>query len=242
MIWIIGGTSEARELVDRIKDLDNFIVTVATESGREFLNTDNIVVGRMSYEEMGEFIDKNNIDGIVDLTHPYAKIVSDNGRKIAKEKGIDYMRYAREKSNCQNGVILNSYEEAYEYLRDIEGKVFFTTGSKNIGDFEKVRGDNRFIYRILPALESIRECIKYNVHLRDIVAVLGPFSLEYNKVMFREYDVDYVIMKDSGITGGTVEKIKACEELGIVPIIIDRDDERGIDSLEELEHIIRQNY
>ena len=60
--------------------------------------------------------------------------------------------------------------------------------------------------------------------------------------MFSDYGVDYVIMKDSGSTGGTPEKIKACEELDVVPIIIRREDESGIDTLEELESIIRERY
>lgn len=242
MIWIIGGTSEARKLVSKIDDLNNFIVTVATDSGKEFIKSDKLKTGRMSYEEMGNFIDSNNIEVIIDLTHPYAKIVSANAKKIAEEKEIDYIRYVREKSNYTSGVILDSYEEAYEYLKNIKGTVFFTTGSKNIKDFEKVRGDNRFIYRILPALESINECIKYDIHIRDIVAAVGPFSLDYNKAMFKEYNSNYVIMKDSGATGGTLERIKACEELGIVPIIINREEENGISNLEELEDIIRTKY
>lgn len=60
--------------------------------------------------------------------------------------------------------------------------------------------------------------------------------------MFKEYDSDYVIMKDSGRTGGTLERIRACEELDIVPIIISREDENGVTSLEELEDIIRTKY
>lgn len=242
MIWIIGGTSEARKLVDRIGDLDNFIVTVATDSGKEFIKSGKLRVGRMSYEEMGKFINENKIKVIIDLTHPFAKIVSDNAKKIAKEKDIDYIRYVREKTNYKNAINLNSYKEAYDYLQNVKGTVFFTTGSKNIGDFEKIRGNNRFIYRIIPALESIKECIKYNIHIRDIVAAVGPFSIEYNKIMFKEYKADYVIMKDSGATGGTIERIKACEELGIIPIIINREDEKGIVTLEELENIIRTKY
>ncbi|MBC8591398.1 precorrin-6A reductase [Wansuia hejianensis] len=242
MIWIIGGTSEGRKLIQRIKDLDNFIVTVATESGREFIDSEKLKVGRMTYKEMGKFIDNNNIKVIIDLTHPFAKIVSSNARKIAYERKIDYIRYTREKTEYTYGISLKSYEEAYEYLKTVKGTVFFTTGSKNIGDFEKIRGDNRFIYRIIPALESIKECINNNIHIRDIIAVVGPFSVEYNKIMFQEYKSDYVIMKDSGAPGGTIDKIKACKELGIVPIIIEREEEKGIDTLEELEDIIRMKY
>ncbi len=71
--------------------------------------------------------------------------------------------------------------------------------------------------------------------MKDIVAVLGPFSIEYNKAMFKEYNVDYVVMKDSGKEGGTLNKIKACEELDIKPIIIGRDEEEGYHNLDFIE-------
>ncbi|MBU5425975.1 precorrin-6A reductase [Tissierella pigra] len=241
MIWIIGGTSEAREIVNRIKDIDNYIVTMATDGGKEFLHSNKILIGRMNYEEMIEFSKKNKISLIVDLTHPYARIVSENAKKVANTLEIDYIRYIRDKVDVENNIIyLQSYEEAYEYISKISGTVFFTTGSKNIGDFEKIRGNNRFIYRILPALESIEECKKYNVQMKDIVAVLGPFSKEYNKVMFEEYNPKYCVMKDSGHRGGTLEKIKACKELDITPIVIGRGYENGIRDLNIIENIIRE--
>ncbi len=241
MTWIIGGTSEAREIVDRIKDLDNYIVTIATDGGREFVNSDKLLVGRMDYQEMIRFCEENDISLIVDLTHPYAKIVSENAKKVAKSLEIYYIRYMRDKIEPRiNAIYLNSYEEAYDYLSGISGTVFFTTGSKNIGDFENVRGENRFIYRILPAMESIEECKRHNVQMKDIVALLGPFSKEYNKAMFKEYKPQYCVMKDSGDKGGTLEKLQACEELGIIPIVICREDEKGINDLDIIEKIIRE--
>lgn len=241
MIWIIGGTSEAREIVDRIKDLNNYIVTIATDGGKEFVNSDKLLVGRMSYKDMVKFCEENKISLIVDLTHPYAKIVSENAKQVAKDLEIYYIRYMRDKIELKiNAIYLNSYDEAYDYLSKISGTVFFTTGSKNIGDFEKVRDKNRFIYRILPAMESIEECKKHNVHMKDIVAVLGPFSKEYNKVMLDEYKAKYCIMKDSGHKGGTLEKLQACEELGVIPIVIGRETENGVKDLDLIEKIIRE--
>lgn len=199
------------------------------------------MVGRMDYKEMKEFVEEYKISLIVDLSHPYAEIVSKNARKVAEDQNIEYIRYVRKKIDSTSKTIyVNSYEECYKYISNISGTVFFTTGSKNIGDFEKVRGSNRFIYRILPALESIEECRKYNVQLRDIVAVLGPFSKEYNKIMLKEYRADYLVTKDSGKQGGTMEKLEACEELGIIPIIIGREDEEGIDDLKQIEKRIRE--
>ena len=243
MIWIIGGTSEGRIIVESIQDLDNFLVTIATEGGREFFPINNLVVGRMTYDEMVNFGKENKITMIVDLTHPYAKIVSDNGKKVAKELNISYIRYIRNISKkTYNAIYLKNYEEAYEFLSKINGTVLFTTGSKNIGDLEKIRGTNKFVYRILPAMESLKICKMHNIHMRDIVAILGPFSLEFNKTMLSEYKADYCIMKDSGKPGGTEEKIQACKELGVVPIIIGRDAEKGICDLKIIEEIIRNEH
>ena len=235
MIWIIGGTSEARELIDKLGDRTDYIATIATEGGSEFLNTQNIYIGRLNKEGMIRFAKNNNIDTIVDLSHPYAKVVSDNARAVSGELGIKYLRYVRSKTEYNDDLInLNSYEECYKYLSKIKGTVLFTTGSKNIGDFEKVRGNNRFIYRILPAMESLEICRKYNIHMRDIIALLGPFSKDFNKIMLSTYNVDYCVMKDSGSAGGTLEKIQACEELGVKPIIIGREDEKGFTVLEDI--------
>lgn len=241
MIWIIAGTSEAREIINRISDLDSFIATVATKEGGEFISSENIIIGRMDYESMKRFVREKDISLIVDLSHPYATEVSDNAKKIGEEENIEYIRYIRKRTmRNSNAIYLKDFEEAYEYLSNIVGTVFFTTGSKNISDFEKIRGENKYIYRILPALDSIKECNLNNISIKDIVAVLGPFSKEYNKVMFSEYRVDYVVMKDSGIKAGTLEKIEACEELNISPIIIGRKDEVGIKNLGEIENIIRK--
>lgn len=241
MIWIIGGTSEASELINRLEDKCNFIATIATEAGREFLNSKNIYVGRLNKEEMISFAKEHNINAIVDLSHPFAKIVSDNAKLVSEELEIKYIRFVRKKVELiEDEIYLNSYEKCYEYLNKISGTVFFTTGSKNIGDFEKVRGDNRFIYRILPAIESLEICRDNKLHMRDIIAILGPFSNEFNKSMLSTYNADYCVMKDSGDVGGTLEKVLACRELGVIPIIIGREDEEGFTDLDIIEKMIRE--
>src|SRR5699024_11288025 len=112
----------------------------------------------------------------------------------------------------------------------------------NKEEYEKVKGENTVTYRVLAGIERIEECKKHKDHIREIVAIVGPFSKEYNKIMFKENKADFVIMKDSGNSGGTLEKVEACEELGIKPIIINREVEEGISSLDELEDIIRKSF
>jgi len=235
LIWIIGGTCEAVELVKSIRHKVQYIVTAATESEREFLNDEYLVVLRMDTERMVEFIKQNSIELVVDVSHPYALEVTLNAKEAAKKRCIKYIRYVRKKTDDTDGCIyLNSFDECVEFLKTVEGCVFFTTGSKNIKDFEAVRGDRKFVYRILPRVDSIKECLKYNVKMKDITAALGPFSEEFNTAMFKEYRANYVVMKDSGEQGGTQEKIKACHKLGIKAVVIGRENEEGLFELDEV--------
>lgn len=238
MIWIIGGTSETGELISKIKGKTDYLVSVATYAGREVLGDENVIVARLNYEEMVRFILDNKIDGVMDLSHPYALEVSLNARKACEECSIKYIRYVRKSSILEGAICFSSLEECTEYLRKVEGCVFFTTGIKYIKNFEKVRGSNRFVYRVLPSVFSMEECVKNKLEMKDIVAVLGPVSKDLNKAMFKNFGAKYVVMKDSGSQGGTREKILACLELDIKPLVIGRTSEEGIYSIDELVEMI----
>lgn len=234
MIWIIGGTKESREFAEILKGKKEFVVSVATYAGYELLKEDNTVISRMSKCEMVNFIEENDIDCIVDMSHPYAVEVTKNACEAAKACSVRYLRYVRECADYKDVVHFDSFDKCVEFIKRINGCVFFTTGSKNIKDFEAIRGNNRFIYRVIPSAFSIEECVKYNVKMKDIIAALGPFSEELNAVMFKEYKADYVVMKDSGDAGGTKEKILACLSLGIKPLVIGRQTEQGINDIKKL--------
>ena len=188
MIWIIGGTSETGELLEKIHDHVDYIATKD------------------------------------------ASIACD----------IKYIRFVRAKtlSVDENIIEVKSIECCKDYLKSINGTVFFTTGSKNIVDFEKVKRDNIYIYRVLPSKFSIDECVENNIELKNIIAILGPFSETLNISLFKEYHVDYVVMKDSGEKGGTKEKLTACQKLGIKVIMIGRETEIGVSDIEKLVEMI----
>ncbi len=188
----------------------------------------------MDRDEMTAFIISNKTDLIVDASHPYAFEVSENAREAAELTGVEYLRFSRSKSNVERAHRVESMDECLEFLKGVSGCVFFTTGSNHIEDFENVRGENRFVYRVLPTKESMEICRKNNVALKDIIGLLGPFSLEMNLSMFGEFKPDYVVMKNSGRRGGTEEKLEACHRLGIDPVIIQRKDETGFSDLDEL--------
>jgi precorrin-6A/cobalt-precorrin-6A reductase len=238
LIWIIGGTSETADLIAKLQGRVEYIVSVATYSGKEVLKDVNVIVSRMNYHEMLDFITHNNIDLVVDMSHPYAIEVSENARKACGALGIKYLRYIRAVTEDNSALYVNSIEECVKYLSSVKGCVLFTTGMKNIKDFEKIRNNNRFIYRVLPTTFSIQECVDNNIEMRNIIAMLGPFSEELNMAVFKEYKADYVVMKDSGVEGGTPEKVSGCLKSGIIPIVIGRRREEGIFDMDKLVEMI----
>ena len=241
MIWIIGGTTESSILISRIKGLLKYVISVATYSGREVIDDEeheNVVVSRMNYEEMLEFIRVQNIETVIDMSHPYAVEVSENARLACENKKIKYLRFVRKKTEFKNVVCVNSLGQCIEFLKVIQGCVLFTTGIKNIKDFEAIKDKRRFIYRVLPTIFSMQECASNNIKMKDIIGMLGPFSEELNVSVFKEYAADYVVMKDSGEVGGTPQKIDACFKCGITPVVIGRSFENGIDDMDKLLEMI----
>lgn len=235
MIWVIGGTSEAKSLIGRLRGKKEFVVTVATYSGAEALHGQQSIVGRMNYSEMVQFIKEKAIETVVDMSHPYALEVTQNAKAASEAAGAAYIRFLRKSSDIKACIYVESVEKCASFLNGLKGCVFFTTGIKNIKDFERVRGENRFIYRVLPSVFSIQECVQCGVKMEDIIAILGPVSENMNYQMFKEYKADYVVMKDSGKEGGTLEKINACIRLGITPVVISRQyEEKGIQDMDEL--------
>lgn len=234
MIWIIGGTVETGELITRIGSRMKVTVTVATDTGEELLNYDDVVVGRMTGSEMEQFVQDRRVERIVDMSHPYAVDVSANARQTAARLKIPYLRYVRKAALAGDGLWFQSLDECVSFIETVEGTVFFTTGSKYIQAFQRVRKQNRFVYRVLPVEESISLCRENGVTVKDIVAMLGPFSKEMNRVIFKSYRADLVVMKDSGAGSGMQEKLDACADLNILPVIIGRPEEEGFTTIDEI--------
>lgn len=244
MIWIVGGTSEAGILAEAFnKSGTAYIMTIATEEGKDFFKHCNVKIGRMTKEEMIAFCQTEKISTIADVSHPYALIVSQNAKEAAQELGIKYVKFLRSPVRENKNILhFQNIESLCKFLSTLKSStVFFTTGSKNISDFEKYRSSNRFVYRVLPTADSIEKCKTCGVSTQDIIAVVGPVSQELNAAMFRAYNAEYVVLKDSGTSGGTNEKLEACAALKIIPLMLDRQDQDGISSIEKIKEEVLQN-
>ncbi|MEG1871063.1 MAG: cobalt-precorrin-6A reductase [Peptostreptococcaceae bacterium] len=231
MICIIAGTTEGREMLKELnKYTDDILVSTATPYGGELLKDYRYKVLNdkpLRSEEMQRLFVENKVGIVIDTSHPYAIEVSENLMKVCRETSIEYIRLERkgvvEKFiNEDKVIVVESYEELYSHLKSIKGNILNTTGSRNLNKILELGLPNRIIHRILPSMKVFKECLDLKVQVEDIIAIKGPISYDLNRAFIKEYNAAAILLKDSGITGGTEEKIKAALDEGIYTFVIQR--------------------
>lgn len=227
-LWIIGGTSESVRLIESV-NRRCLVVSVAGEEGKDRLPADvDVHVGPMDKEAMVRFIREKNIVAVVDMSHPFAKIVSSEARVATEEAGIAYYRFKRPMEDGAGDVIFDDYASCAEYIKEKTATFYFTTGSKHCDLFESVKGKSRHIYRIIPSSKSIDILREAGVAMEDMVAMLGPFDLEMNLALFKHAKADFLVTKNSGAGSGFHEKIEAARRLGMTSLVIRTEGEDGL--------------
>jgi len=76
--------------------------------------------------------------------------------------------------------------------------------------------------RILPIPEHIALCLDMGIPTTNIIAMHGPFSEDLNRAMFRQYQINTMVTKESGEAGGVLEKVNAARNEGIDLVLIER--------------------
>lgn len=241
-ILIFSGTTEGRKLAELLSKAGiSAVVCVATEYGEEVMNPlfgIELHQGRMKKQEMKEFMAKGDFLAVVDATHPFAVQVSENIRQSAEEETLPYLRLKRntktEFAPEKKWLSFSSNEECRTALQKTKGKILLTTGSKELSAYcttEELK--DRLYVRVLPSEESIALCKKQGLTGKQIIAMQGPFSEELNMALIRQYQIAYLVTKESGMAGGFWEKVSAAEKLGVGICVIGNPEKQEGYSFEE---------
>ena len=224
---VFAGTTEGYEICRFLSENGIPVLgCTATEYGTKSLKENEYLKlqgKRLTEEEMKALFLREKPELVLDATHPYASEVTENIRNACKETGCDYIRVLRSGSGRQEAVYVRDTEAAVEYLKDTEGGVLLTTGSKELASFTALPGYRERLYaRVLSLPSVIDACREMGFEGRHLIAVQGPFSQEFNEALLRQYDCRYLVTKDTGKAGGFEEKIQAAFACGAVPVIIGR--------------------
>ena len=241
-ILIFAGTTEGRELSEYLAAAGiAHTLCVATEYGKIVLKEHPCVKvhkGRMDREEMEIYIKNGNFGAVVDATHPYAEVVTQNIKNAMQDIDIPYLRLKRESNVTSSYEKIQYFKDSVSCARALEktdGNILLTTGSKELSVFVKfIDKKERLYVRVLPGIESLQLCMDCGIAGRQILALQGPFSTQMNEAMLRQYQIKWLVTKASGNAGGYQEKLDAAQNLDIPVFVIGCPAEQECHTFEEV--------
>lgn len=230
MIFVAAGTQDGRGLAGYLLAAGYpVIASVVSSYGEKLLEQyPGIIINDRPLDENGlvEYMKSSQVKLLVDASHPYAANVSQNAMNACHRLHIPYIRYERESVPVRYDKVypVSSYQEAAVKAGELGHHVFLTTGSRNVQAFvaSPALRDHEIIVRILPTSEVLEEMERLGILPRNIVALQGPFSKELNMALYKQYQADVVVTKNSGEIGGTDTKLDAAMEMGLPVVMIDR--------------------
>ncbi len=250
MILVLSGTEEGKEIVRRLHEEGlPLLTTVATEYGKkmfEQLGLESVCLqGRLDANGFFRLIQEKGIHTVVDATHPYAIEVSRNAMDACKRTNVQYVRFERQGMTIPAHPLIRrvkSLTEAVDASRTLGKRIFLTTGISSVAGFIILKDEKELYVRILPVPGHIALCLDMGIPPANIIAMHGPFSEDLNRAMFKQYRVNTVVTKDSGETGGVLEKIHAACSEGIDTVVIERprlEYPQKYTSVEEVIHTVK---
>lgn len=227
-ILIFAGTTEGRKLAEVLSGKNiECIVCVATEYGNEIMpELCGITkrIGRLDAAQMAQLISEEKIETVIDATHPFATVVTENIKQACDCLKVKYMRLKRDTSAgmyTDDITIFSDSKACAKALEETRGNILLTTGSKELPIYcqnEQVK--ERLYVRVLPGQESMSICVAQDINKSRIIAMQGPFSQKLNEALIEQFDIKYLVTKESGRVGGLDEKILAAKNCGIDTYLI----------------------
>ena len=137
---IFSGTSEGHALCRFVSACGGCAdVYVATDYGAavmEPLSGITVHEGRLNADAMAAVLDADTL--LVDATHPYAAVVSENLRAACAQTGAQYERLLRPAQAAEGVVTVPDTAAAVRWLNAHPGRALLTTGSKELAAFTAV--------------------------------------------------------------------------------------------------------
>ncbi|MEU6141907.1 cobalt-precorrin-6A reductase [Streptomyces sp. NPDC047081] len=219
-VLILGGTTEARELAAALAAHPDVRVTtsLAGRVSRPGALAGEVRVGGFGGAEgLADWLRAERVDALVDATHPFAEAITGNAARAAAATGVPAVVLRR--PGWQPGPedrwhMVASLPAAADALARFGPRVFLTTGRLGLSAFAHLT-DRHFVVRSVEPPEP-----PMPPHT-EVLLGRGPFTVDDETALLREYLVDVVVTKDSGGTA-TAAKLTAARGLGVPVVVVRR--------------------
>lgn len=230
-ILLLGGTTEARALADRLSGHD-VISSLAGRVREPTLPAGEVRLGGFGGAPgLASWLRETKIDAVVDATHPFAETITRNAYAAAREVGVPHVVLRRP------GFPLRP---EYDVVPDVHAaaaaipdgaRVFLTVGRQQVSAFVHV--DAWFLVRAIdpPTVMPPRHVV---------LLERGPFEMDGEAELMRRHRINLLVTKNSG-GAATSAKLAAARALDIRVVMIERPAlPPGVDVVEDVDAVLRR--
>lgn len=214
-LLILGGTGEARDLAARASGFE-VVTSLAGRVQNPVLPVGEVRIGGFGgVDGLAEWLRDNAISAIVDATHPFAASITANAAVAAAQVGIPHLVLRRPGWSPEAGDRWISVESLSEAAAKLPGdRVFLAIGRQGVHHFA-TDADRWFLIRAIDPPDG-----SVPPH-HEMLLRRGPFTLDDDLNLMREYRIDCVVSKNSGGELAAA-KLEAARVLGIPVVMVER--------------------
>ncbi|MEV0702355.1 cobalt-precorrin-6A reductase [Saccharopolyspora sp. NPDC050389] len=234
-VLLLGGTGEARKLAERLAERPDLHVTssLAGRVREPQLPPGEVRVGGFGGPDgLADWLRREQVDAVVDATHPFAGTITENAVAAADRAGCPILvlcRPAWQPGPGDDWRAVPSMTTAAALLPELGERIFLTTGRQGLAHFAAL--DLRFLVRTVDPPEP-----PLPPHTTVLLA-RGPFTVRDELALLREHSIDVVVTKNSG-GSMTSAKLTAARELGLPVVVVQRPPQPPAPSAETVEDAI----
>ena len=215
MILVFGGTTEGRKAAEVLEESGSeYFYSTKTGEQELTLHHGHRIDGALDAEAMHRFCEEHQIRLIVDAAHPFASRLHKTIMTVAAGAQIPVVRYDRIYPPRDPDI---TWIDDYSQIPTDIHTLLATTGVQSISKLKPLEAkDMKIWYRILPRESSI-SLAKAQGATDDQIC----FYEDGNTI---DVDADAILLKESGLSGGFLEKVAAARAKGMRVIALKRPD------------------
>ena len=213
MILVFGGTTEGRRAVEVLEEAGSlYYYSTKTNEQEIHMHHGIHLVGVLVREAMLDICEKQSIRLIIDAAHPFALHLHQTIADVAESLAIPVIRYERIYPPRDTDV---EWIDDYSQIPQDIHSLLATTGVQSIQKLKPLEQQGmKIYYRILPRESSIDMALQQGATEEQLIYYEDSSTIEI--------DADAILLKESGISGGFIEKVKAAKEKGMRIIVLKR--------------------
>ena len=213
MILVLGGTTEGRKAAEALEEAGSpYYYSTKTGEQDIVLHHGIRIDGALNGDAMQTFCNEHGIRLMVDAAHPFAVQLHQTIAEVSEKLSIPIIRYERIYPPRDHEITwIDDYNEI---PRDIHS-LLATTGVQTISKLKYLESAGITVYyRILNRPSSIALAHQQGATDHQICFYEDGSTIDV--------DADAILLKESGLSGGFSEKVKAAKAKGMRIIALKR--------------------